>query len=412
MKFKYNLLALTCLLIIQKDTLQAQTTKNKTADQIKGNQKFQKVAEECKTYNQNVIANQFLQDEATRIVTHKRQYTEFTSKLIKTGKKDPAGNEILHVALYLKDVLTYYLLPDFEDYPLHYLWYDCSPELVSNPKTGERRNFCRSTSLIPTSGQSFMYNHDNNIEITNSKKSMDYDGGVSTCLFAFKKYGMAAGEQEQANRNVERFKNDWFATWNAADAWNTRMLKKAEEKTYDELIKEFVVGDAFLLRSGLMDSCKVSFKNDAAGKVEEITFQFPFIDNKYYDKEKFYVKAVKNKNGFFEIKNTQPDLAIKDGSVIIPLEGRLFLTYYDYGHKAYTIRQCISTIFYDAMYRSIFAENRIFGIANTEEETINESDEEYGVWWKRKYLETSYDSSKDLILFSNFFTKYASTFKM
>jgi hypothetical protein len=385
--------------------------------------KGQATSNASKTYNQNVNAGLYLKDIKERYIMVASVYEKYQSKLVNTGKKDPAGNTIFNVEFYKNEELKYILIPDFEDYPLYYYLFGVSKDLMRGKErylgrghvlknTNEPQriaNIFKVFQLTPTSGQSF-YNTGpggGSLEIISSIGQMDKDKSVAWNYFEFR------GDYNEVNvNNKNRLRSDWEARWNAAYDWSERMIKKYEGKGYEELLQNININIGVVKSHSSFDSCKVTYKYDQNKKITEINFQFPFLDNKFYDKEQFFAKAVKNKDGYFQVQNKNKELNIGDGLIVIPFEGRLLLCNYDYGLGSYNLSQIISNNYADALETNILHRNKVYSVfGSVEADVLNKPTDFFGEWWKLKHFEQKYIHDKDLLEFSNFLAKYLSVIK-
>lgn len=367
------------------------------------------------TYNYNFLANKFLKDGELKKIysayaTSKewKEANKFKSQLIKTGRKDHLGNEIIHVELYnQKNQLAGKIVPDFEEYPMFAKVFFFHNGFVSKKNILSSSN----TILLPTSNQCFVVleNGRHDLEILNNvDDKTELKEKLTGQLYCIGSNRDAPNEQEKQYDKFHkaRIQKDLNNMWSSVWDWCEKILEKYKGKSYDELILETKLSDAYLKNS--KDSCRITYNYDNKGNVNEIIFQFPYLDNKYYDKEQFYVKVKKNSKGLFEIKNNNKNLNLDNGKIIIPFEGRLLICTQNYSND---IIGGVSDVIYSELFDP-FSYN-LLSTVNKNKIYCSYLDKNNGYenWVTLKTFEQSYQHSKDLLISSIFLKKYAKGLK-
>jgi len=384
--------------------------------------------------NHNYIATQFLKDEAFRHnCPNVNKFCKLKSELIKTGRKDPNGNDIIYVQIKSDDGKQQYMLkPDFEDFPMTYKCFSVAADQVYRPDKLIRpgKNYLKKTNmfLVANNGATFTYaervrDTDDDRFFVKSLKEGDED------LLLLKNYlnkyernvdYQNADYEAFVKKNHARLYTEAQNMWKAALALNDKILTNANVKKYEKLMNEIQSGAYFMLSSSgnRFDSLKIDFKKDAAGKLTELKMHFPYIDNEYYDKEKFYLTVAKGANGFFELsqKTDFIDLignAYNAKRLLIPFEGRLIILSGG-GQYPYSIEYIITNDLTDQLAHNILEGDLYFKhkLWAYDVQSYNLPDHPsgtdktlYGEWWIKANFETEYKYEQDMIYFSNFLTK-------
>ncbi len=376
------------------------------------------------TANQNSIANKRLTDEKYRFNDmYTNKVNRHNSELVKTGRKDPKGNEIIYVTIKKEDekATGFILKPDFEDFPMAYLCFDLRYVSIYDPENVTRpgKNLLRHGPLflVDTEGATFYTadasDADHRYFVKTSalgdqdKDVLEYSLG-NTAMLDY------TADVARKQKNYARQFAEFQQMWKAAYAYNDKVMSNVGTKKYDQLMSELKSGDVFLRGSSHYDSLKINYVKDAAGKVTEIQMHFPFIDNKYYDKDKFKIKVTKNAKGIFELNSSNvieyANLLILGATraksfAFIPFEGSLLimLNYDDgsFGQIYYAIVNDIT----NQVVHNVINSNHYFVNDLTEYKIFDPGKEPYQKWWMQENLETSYLQQEDEIFFSVFLKK-------
>jgi hypothetical protein len=252
------------------------------------------------------------------------------------------------------------------------------------------------------------------ISYTSKSQTQEKVSGQYYCSLSNDSWGLKQGE---------KFIKDHQKLWEIIWDWSEKTLESVKGKSYDELLKNVKINESFLFYKtpnsprgpavfqGDYDSLKISYKYNSNGNIEEIIFQFPFIDNKYYDKEQFYVKATKDPSTkLFRIKNENRNLNISDGSYIIPFENRLLL--YS-SSNSYIVSQVITNDLFDGTAYNFLIGNSLFKQIDFIQLTRTSSSLKnvYETFVQMKTFEQAYKHDKDLLLISCFLSNYLKAMK-
>ncbi len=382
----------------------------KTADQI---------YDENGTYLYSVLAPKKLTNLPSRhIHVYNSNSTEYTSKLVNTGNKDAAGNEIVNIELYDKNsALSAKIIPDCHIYSMFATRVEFQKPNGEIKKTKLKIN--REMFFVPNKQETFMQNIGGSRDIGVS--SISYTSKSQTQEKVSGQYYCSLNNDSWSLKLGERFIKDHQKLWEIIWDWSEKTLESVKGKSYDELLKNVKINESYLLhktpRAGVIvfhgdyDSLKVSYKYNSNGNIEEIIFQFPFIDNKYYDKEQFYVKAIKDPSTkLFRIQNKNKTINISDGSYVIPFENRLLLCP---SSDAYGVNQVITNDLFDGTAYNMLIEKYIFTQIDFNKLTKTSSSLKnvYETFVQMKTFEQAYRVDKDLLVTSCFLSNYLKAMK-
>jgi hypothetical protein len=374
------------------------------------------------TYCYNILSNKYLTDVPTRnFHFYKSNSIEVQSRLIKTGRKDASGYEILNIEMY-DDLgeLVGKVVPNSEIFSLYANVFSLVKPSGNTRKT--KLAIREYAILVPSKNQTFMWEH----SISNYELCLSNVQSPSKNYYQEKvtgQYYCSTGNGTEPLDIVlgQQYLKDHQKLWKAIWEWSENKIAAAKEKSYDELIKDIKINECFLFHNssygarssgfiGAYDSLKISYKFDNNGNVNEIIFHLPFIDNKYYDKNQFYAKAVKDpSSNIFKIQNKNNDLNIGDGLYIIPFEGRLLLCSSNKGG----VIQIISGDLFDATACNLLRNNKLFlqkSFSSLNWRSIS-LEKEYQTFVQLKTFEQSYKQNKDILIFSNFLESYINAIK-
>lgn len=390
---------------------------NTVAQTAKDAKAAKQLFESVDTYKYSVLSNKFLSDEKMRYLYGYNKVTGFESKLVKTGRKDVQGNEILEIELYQDDRLVGKVLPDFEDCSLfaQFSYYglnnDKDTVLYNKLVTLlpiEEELFCRVSPGSTEDGSGILAAKASTpkafYELTNQFKHGFYLNGY---LYVLALPGAGEFTEAVKARWLQDHKDMWEAAWNRSESILANMTK-----SYDELMKEALPEGSCILYTNSdyrtkhvdNDRLRISYTKDDAGNIQEIKFQFPFKDGKYYDKEQFYAKAVKDQTGKFKVENNNSTIPITHGLYLIPFEGSILFTKLTSG-DSHTY-QAVSATEFNSELRNIIGHGHFFSTDDTDE-----LEKECKEWVELKTFEMEYDWTKDLLLFGVFFKQYVEKLK-
>jgi hypothetical protein len=374
--------------------------------------------EKIETLNQNVIANKRLTNESVRFDSrYAEKPSKWNSETIKTGKKDPNGNEIIHIKFYKDgaDKNTDYIIlkPDFEDYPLKYTEFI----LIKDKIIKSHNNQVGGKSVL---GYDYVINDDELSDITSMndyqfiQRSTKYNEGGRKTRFIYEENAGAYGvlSEEESKKHSEIVKNrkhkEAINLYDAVEKWSLKHIEKAKTLDYKKEMNAFKDGDAFMIRSEVFDSLKVKFIKSSSGELTEIILHYPFMGGIYADNDKFKIKLTKDAKGYFTTQGGTDYINLRK-SVVIPFEGRLLFCNSlnePYGTDVYSVLSfdIADNLAYNiTIYKQVFSNLTRVGMMLFNDYNKNEV---YTNWYLRKNFETTYDRNKDLRYFPTFLSKY------
>lgn len=370
-------------------------------------------------FNLNKIANQYLTDGQTFYNCPNKNFAcALKLEIIKTGRKDYDGNEILHLKLKQQTNMInteekeYLLLPDFEMHPMQYVVYivdeynEYSAKFYhdgSHEGDGYGRGRYNCLFLTPTKNGYFRTELNRygsaglNMQFTT--KSLADDPAI--CEAYYKK-------------NEENRKKELHNYLEKLLKYQDEQCAVAKQKGYDKMITDFFnSSETFkLIKKSPPNGASVfdAFKAIKDEATNNYKFHFPFEDGNYYDKDKFYSLCVKDADGFYCLKDES--LVVKSG-ILVPFENFIIVVGRDRVSGQNTIKGFISNgeinVLMDIMEDGGDSNSASFVNWNF----VNRIGclDEYKIWAKVKTFEPTYQGGGDNLFLENFMTKYIDCFK-
>ena len=355
------------------------------------------------TLNVNAIANEVLPDTPVEYVYHGNGYDNgLKIQKIKTGRKDMAGNDEVYLLMIVKVVNdTFYLVPDNHVYPLFFREFrnnfkievDSDGYRLGNSTGGYHYLMAQAkfaTIMWDGTDYAFVQNHD-------------------------KKNTERGYLRIQLAEDFELLKSESAKLWESIDSYYAKLLADIKGKKYDDMMSKFDGKKIVLQRSqssgigsnNLSDIPKITFNRDENGNLKELVLWYSFIDGKYYDKPEFKKTITKAANGLFFVTNDNEALTGNLNGYFIPYsEGFLIISdpvieQYGFG----TVPECdISAAGILNVWDMELFNIQKDGLLFFSEEVHNILGgvfyddilkQYYMDWWKTKYIEMSYQRSKD-----------------
>jgi hypothetical protein len=383
---------------------------------------------EVTNLNLNYIASKYASTESVRHdCPNAIKACQFKSEIIRTGKKDFEGYEVLHIKMY-KDENTKnsdYILfrPEFDYFPLKYNYYIVNKsEMKPLAEQGTIGGFTvhgRYLQAVMVDGEdAFITSGDKDFFLRLKTKFPRYDYTYNAIYDRnHGHFGVLTPEESKqiAEFTESRYQKNVGKLFEAVLDYNKKILESVNGKTYSDLITSFKDGECFMYRGYSIDSLKVSFLKDNAGKVNEIVFHYPFYGGVYSENEKFKLRAKKNANGLFQIIDQNSYIKIPP-SIIYPFENRLFFCTNNTSSDEIKILQTLTYDMTDPLPLNLASSNKFYqdkslhGIGAKFSHYLDsdhtKKDSFFHTWWKRHFEETEYNSNADDRLFKNFFKKY------
>jgi len=219
----------------------------------------------------------------------------------------------------------------------------------------------------------------------------------------------------QLAEDFELLKSESAKLWESIDSYYAKLLADIKGKKYDDMMSKFDGKKIVLQRSQssgigsrpLSDIPKITFNRDENGNLKELVLWYSFIDGKYYDKPEFKKTITKAANGLFFVTNDNEALTGNLNGYFIPYsEGFLIISdpvieQYGFG----TVPECdISAAGILNVWDMELFNIQKDGLLFFSEEVHNILGgvfyddilkQYYMDWWKTKYIEMSYQRSKD-----------------
>ena len=398
MRILLSLLLITCLSIVQAQTLNVNAISEKAPNTL--------ILKNCPAMN---------------------NYCKFEFKKIDTGKKDYDGNKIYHwrgVNIGKKNKTskdTVVMIPDFPLWPTGYYEVEIAEwrqwvtfkevrgfsgggmtrmlfnDISSRYFTPDTKSF----GFVSHVGDNPSKGHGSSVEVFSAKNNADYSAQYFFCTDEKQKYSISSDMGKFVIENTDAFKSEIMKHWSAGKRYAKELKENVSTKTYNDWISEWDgkqvyyyvkknarINDSFVRFSGGWDRPKIKMDKEG-NKIKTVTLNFPYSDGRFPDKEEYNFVMKPNSNGYFTGTTDQNEILVPFDDILLFVSAKTFkimgvITSDPYNSLAHTI------IYHDSYLPMVDK-----GFGGSHDIVAQKGTEIYEKWKMDQDFLTSYDKSTD-----------------